>query len=231
MQPRSQGLFEKPWERGCGAFDIWLENALEILKMSRVFCFIFVTENKRYGPSSLRSKPGGEEKGVRFSLTLGELGPKLPAAAGGWRRRLGRPWRGTSASVVPSFPGELPYENGRGESSGIFVLTPKRYQKGRGSSKFKCQMPCSALGGTRTRDFNPQSVEPASPTFSHGLEHLLFCSLLPHLWIYSQEWSSSNFPCCLTRNITSHSMKNLAFHRLLRWKSSVVPIFTTTFLG
>ena len=27
-----------------------------------------------------------------------------------------------------------------------------------------------------------------------------------------QEWSLSNFPCSLTRNITSHSMKNLTFH-------------------
>ena len=29
---------------------------------------------------------------------------------------------------------------------------------------------------------------------------------------HSQECSISNFPCSLTRNITSHSMKNLAFH-------------------
>ena len=35
---------------------------------------------------------------------------------------------------------------------------------------------------------------------------------------YSQEWSISKFPCSLTRNITSHSIKNLAFHSLLRWK-------------
>ena len=35
---------------------------------------------------------------------------------------------------------------------------------------------------------------------------------------HSQEWSISNFSCCLTRNITSHSMENLAFPILLRWK-------------
>ena len=29
----------------------------------------------------------------------------------------------------------------------------------------------------------------------------------------------SNFPCSLTRNTTSHSVENLAFHSLLRWKS------------
>ena len=34
---------------------------------------------------------------------------------------------------------------------------------------------------------------------------------------HSQEWSVSNFPCSLTRNSTSHSMKNLTFHRSLRW--------------
>ena len=41
---------------------------------------------------------------------------------------------------------------------------------------------------------------------------------------HSQEWSISNFPCSLTRNITSHSMKNLAFHSLLRWKMIMLPI-------
>ena len=34
--------------------------------------------------------------------------------------------------------------------------------------------------------------------------------------ILPQEWSISNFPRSLTRNIPSHSMKNLAFHSLLR---------------
>ena len=29
---------------------------------------------------------------------------------------------------------------------------------------------------------------------------------------HSQEWSISNFPCSLTRNVTSHSLKNFAFH-------------------
>ena len=41
---------------------------------------------------------------------------------------------------------------------------------------------------------------------------------------HSQEWSTSNFPCSLTRNITSRSMKNLAFHRLLRWEMIILPI-------
>ena len=36
--------------------------------------------------------------------------------------------------------------------------------------------------------------------------------------VHSQEWSISNYPYHLTRSITSHSMKNLAFHSLLRWK-------------
>ena len=38
--------------------------------------------------------------------------------------------------------------------------------------------------------------------------------------------SSFNFSCSLTRNITSHSMKNLAF-RLLRWKMIILIILTT----
>ena len=34
----------------------------------------------------------------------------------------------------------------------------------------------------------------------------------------------SNFSCSLTRNITSYSMENLAFHSLLRWKMITLPI-------
>ena len=39
----------------------------------------------------------------------------------------------------------------------------------------------------------------------------------------------SNFPCSLTRNITSHSMKNLAFHCLLWWKMITLQILTTSY--
>ena len=45
---------------------------------------------------------------------------------------------------------------------------------------------------------------------------------------HSQEWSISNFPCSLKRNITWHSMKNLVFHRLLRWNMIILPIITTS---
>ena len=42
---------------------------------------------------------------------------------------------------------------------------------------------------------------------------------------------SPNFSCSLTRNITSHSMKNLAFHSLLRWKLiNNIPILTTSLI-
>ena len=40
-------------------------------------------------------------------------------------------------------------------------------------------------------------------------------------------WSISNFPCSLTRNITSHSMtKNLAFHSFLRWEMIILRLFS-----
>ena len=49
---------------------------------------------------------------------------------------------------------------------------------------------------------------------------------------HSQEWSISNFPCSLARNITSHSLKNLAFHTLLRLRDNytiiLLPILTTS---
>ena len=46
----------------------------------------------------------------------------------------------------------------------------------------------------------------------------------------SQEWLISNFPCSLTRIFTSHSMKNLAFHGLLRWKMIILPILTISLI-
>ena len=43
---------------------------------------------------------------------------------------------------------------------------------------------------------------------------------------HSWEWSMSNFPSSPTRNITSHSMENLAFHSLLRWKMIILRQFS-----
>ena len=40
----------------------------------------------------------------------------------------------------------------------------------------------------------------------------------------------SKFPCSLTRNITSHSMENLAFHSLLRWKVIILQILATSLI-
>ena len=56
---------------------------------------------------------------------------------------------------------------------------------------------------------------------------IFFSSMLP---FHSQERSISDFLCSLTRNITSHSMKNLAFHSLLRWKMIILPILTTSLI-
>ena len=61
------------------------------------------------------------------------------------------------------------------------------------------------------------------------------CCVLPSCalinWLepfHSQECGSiSNFPCSLTRNITSHSMENLTFHSLLRWKMIILPTLIT----
>ena len=44
------------------------------------------------------------------------------------------------------------------------------------------------------------------------------------------EWSMSKFPCSLTRNMTSHSMGNLTFHSLLRWKVIILQILATSLI-
>ena len=51
-----------------------------------------------------------------------------------------------------------------------------------------------------------------------GRKKLFLLTALLLLTLHSQEWSFLNFPCSLIRNITSHNMKNLAFHRLPEWK-------------
>ena len=40
----------------------------------------------------------------------------------------------------------------------------------------------------------------------------------------------SNFPCSLTRSMTSHSMENLTFHSLLRWKMIILQIFAASLI-
>ena len=73
---------------------------------------------------------------------------------------------------------------------------------------------CLAWQWERQLTRSQQTAENLHETFS-----LLF---------HSQEWSISNFPCSLTRNITPQSMENLAFHRLLRWKIIILPILITS---
>ena len=47
---------------------------------------------------------------------------------------------------------------------------------------------------------------------------------------HSWEWSMSKFPCSLTRHITSHSIENLTFHSLLRWKVIILQILATSLI-
>ena len=49
-------------------------------------------------------------------------------------------------------------------------------------------------------------------------------------WSRDWEWSMSKFPCSLTRNMTSHSMENLTFHSLLRWKVIILQILATSLI-
>ena len=58
--------------------------------------------------------------------------------------------------------------------------------------------------------------------------HSPFNEVTPLEERHSQKWTISNFPCSLTRNITSHSRKNLAFHSLSRWTMIILPILTTS---
>ena len=73
-----------------------------------------------------------------------------------------------------------------------------------------------------------RTLETSAIVFSHGVHHpdQIFVRDNAIFYSHSLEWSISNFPCSLTRNITSHSMKNLAFHSLLRCKMTMCYKFT-----
>ena len=65
---------------------------------------------------------------------------------------------------------------------------------------------------------------------NHELDQLpwgFIAQWLEHRTGNGKGWLMSNFPRSLTKNITSHSMKNLAFHHLLRWKIIILPILIT----
>ena len=68
----------------------------------------------------------------------------------------------------------------------------------------------------------------ASPIKSRFVFHTHFLYEQTNQPFHSGEWSISNFSCSLSRNITSQSMKNVAFHSLLRWKMIILPILTTS---
>ena len=70
-------------------------------------------------------------------------------------------------------------------------------------------------------------VAESSPVIYTWLLQFALCIIKT---FHSQEWSISNSSCSLTRNITSHSMENLAFHSLLRWKTIILPILTTSLI-
>ena len=65
------------------------------------------------------------------------------------------------------------------------------------------------------------------------IEILLVFTTFCHYFqlFHSSEWSMSNFPCILTRNIAYHSMENLAFHSLLKWKKITVPILVISLIS
>ena len=65
-------------------------------------------------------------------------------------------------------------------------------------------------GIKRCQDRSPEKPEKSNVDTSDLVTQYVKC-----LTFHSQEWSISNFPCSLTRNITSHSM-NLAFHSAFR---------------
>ena len=71
---------------------------------------------------------------------------------------------------------------------------------------------------------------PPPPPLTPGGLSLLLQAISPGLLFHSQEWSTSNFSCSLTRNIPSHSMENLAFHILLRSKMIILPTLTTSLI-
>ena len=73
----------------------------------------------------------------------------------------------------------------------------------------------------------PSSSKISPRAFLHA-RHLFLSHVLMRLQpFHSQDWTISNVSDSLTRNITSHRMKNLVSHSLFRWKMIILLILTT----
>ena len=103
-------------------------------------------------------------------------------------------------------------------------------------NSFPCQLSKKETSRGNTRHFPcPHEQIDLSRWKCACVDDALVSYWIIHLYIpkeqlqpfHYQEWSTSKFPCSLTRNITSHSMENLTFQSVLRWKMIILPIFTT----
>ena len=103
-----------------------------------------------------------------------------------------------------------------------------------------CSKLLDILGPTPAQMFPSSRVWQLNSSFKQQCRNLE-CQILlptPQTWCYlgnkdefnpfTPEWSMSKFPCSLTRNMTSHSMENLTFHSLLRWKVIILQILATS---
>ena len=71
-------------------------------------------------------------------------------------------------------------------------------------------------------------VNKSTDVLCHQREDRYLRAFLQSQPFHSQEVSMSNFPCSLTRNITSYGMKILALRSLLRSKMVMLSILTTS---
>ena len=69
--------------------------------------------------------------------------------------------------------------------------------------------------------WNYQSRVVRGPCYAHSTQRFR-----QSITLSPQEWSIIDFPCSLTRNITSHSMNSFTFHNFLRWKMIILPLLT-----
>ena len=122
-------------------------------------------------------------------------------------------WRGDKEHS--DFAGFLTSNDLSGSLNQYFASTESQEKGAHHLGLRKTGIPCILQNAHRSRAGSTRN------TSNHAR-----CSLATHQPFHSQEWSISNFPCSLTRNITPPSMEKLLFtaysdERWLRYQFSL----------
>ena len=128
------------------------------------------------------------------------------------------------------------HKNGIGQSCRKYIVHDVRYERKQREFCFHNIISCSKHLAQRNRSDNTDSwcelflakeadVQILGDRITKNFDTGSFddLAIFSTLAFTPESYQVQNFPCILTSNISSHTMKNLAFLSLLRWKTIGLP--------